>query len=95
MSLTNEVHKIDLPADRRKVEDAVAALPYRLRTVLIEVHFRDRSTADAAWILGISPATARARLREALPELRKLLDNKDVPIGDRWSQEIGRLPVPE
>jgi RNA polymerase sigma-70 factor (ECF subfamily) len=64
-----------------EIEAALAALPQRLRTVLIEVHFRDRSVTEAAWALGVDPATVRARLREALRQLRETCIERPAPLG--------------
>jgi RNA polymerase sigma-70 factor (ECF subfamily) len=64
-----------------EVGSAVAALPQRLRAVLIEVHFRDRSVTEAAWVLGVHPATVRARLREALRQLRRTCIDRPATAG--------------
>jgi RNA polymerase sigma-70 factor (ECF subfamily) len=79
MSPINDIREVDRHTDLKAIDRAVGQLPHRLRTVVIEVHFRDRSMAEAAWVLGISPATVRARLREALHELRKALNDRDAP----------------
>ena len=61
--------------DRDEIRGALASLPDRLRSVLIEVYFRDRSVAGAAEALGVAPGTVKSRtyygvraLREALAE---------------------------
>jgi RNA polymerase sigma-70 factor (ECF subfamily) len=81
MSPNTDIDDIEPLPDLAAVQAAIAALPQPLRTVLIEVHFRDRSVAQAAWVLGVDPATVRARLREALRELRKTCIDQPAAVG--------------
>jgi RNA polymerase sigma-70 factor (ECF subfamily) len=59
--------------DRQEVRAAIAALPERLRSVLVEVYFRDRSIAEAAQVLGVPAGTVKSRTFYALEALRKEL----------------------
>lgn len=62
--------------DAAEVRAAVAALPDRLRGVLIEVYLRDRSGAEAAESLGIPVGTVKSRLFHALRALRQELTDR-------------------
>jgi RNA polymerase sigma-70 factor, ECF subfamily len=59
--------------DRDEVRSALAALPDRLREVLVEVYFRERTVAEAAELLGVPPGTIKSRTFYALRALRDLL----------------------
>lgn len=59
--------------DRNEVHAALAALPDRLRDVLIEVYFRDHTIAEAAENLGIPGGTVKSRTFYALRALREEL----------------------
>jgi RNA polymerase sigma-70 factor (ECF subfamily) len=59
--------------DQEEVRAALAALPDRLRDVLIEIYFRERSVAQAAEILGVPPGTIKSRTYYALRALREQL----------------------
>jgi RNA polymerase sigma-70 factor (ECF subfamily) len=48
------------------------------RAVLLEVHYRDRSVAEAARILGIPEGTVRSRTYYALRALRLALEERGV-----------------
>lgn len=69
---------VDNPVDRvldaAEVRAAIAALPERLRGVLVEVYLRDRSGAEAAETLDIPVGTVKSRLFHALRALRQELD---------------------
>ena len=56
--------------DVAEVRAALASLPDRLREVLIEVYFRERSVAEAADLLGIPPGTVKSRTFYGLKALR-------------------------
>ncbi|MFI8828934.1 sigma-70 family RNA polymerase sigma factor [Streptomyces sp. NPDC053431] len=56
------------------VDDALAELPERHREVLVELHLNDRSTLDAAAVLGIPPGTVKSRNFYALRALRPVLE---------------------
>ena len=59
--------------DAREVRAAVVALPERLRTILVETYFRERSIAEVAEVLGIPPGTVKSRTFHALRALRRNL----------------------
>jgi RNA polymerase sigma-70 factor (ECF subfamily) len=65
--------------DRDEVRAAIAALPERLRSVLLEVYFRDRSVAETAQILGIPAGTVKSRTFYALQALREELVARGFP----------------
>ncbi|MFG3345746.1 sigma-70 family RNA polymerase sigma factor [Streptomyces sp. NPDC048018] len=56
------------------VDDALAELPRHQREVLVELHLNDRSTADAAAVLGIPPGTVKSRNFYAVRALRPVLE---------------------
>ncbi|GHB06859.1 sigma-70 family RNA polymerase sigma factor [Streptomyces termitum] len=56
------------------VGDALAELPRHQREVLVELHLNDRSTADAAEVLGIPPGTVKSRNFYAVRALRPVLE---------------------
>jgi RNA polymerase sigma-70 factor, ECF subfamily len=59
--------------DDQEVRAAVTSLPERLRRVLIEIYFRERSVAEAAEILDVPPGTVKSRTFYALRALREAL----------------------
>jgi len=56
--------------DGQEVRSALAALPERQRTVLVEIYFRERSVAEVAEILAVPPPTLKLRTFYALEALR-------------------------
>jgi RNA polymerase sigma-70 factor, ECF subfamily len=56
-----------------EVRAALTSLPPRLRDVLIEVYFLDRSVSEAADILGVPAGTIKSRTFYALKALREAL----------------------
>ncbi|MER8236245.1 sigma-70 family RNA polymerase sigma factor [Streptomyces sp. NPDC094049] len=56
------------------VDDALAELPRHHREVLVELHLNDRSTVDAAGVLGIPPGTVKSRNFYAVRALRPVLE---------------------
>ncbi|MFI5620547.1 sigma-70 family RNA polymerase sigma factor [Streptomyces sp. NPDC051567] len=56
------------------VDDALAELPEHHREVLVELHLNDRSTMDAAAVLGIPPGTVKSRNFYAVRALRPVLE---------------------
>ncbi len=62
--------------DAAEIRAAIAALPERLRSVLIEVYLRDRSGAETAEILGIPVGTVKSRTFHALKALRQELESR-------------------
>lgn len=76
---------LDRLMDAREVRSAVGALPERLRTVLIEVYFRERSVAEAAEILQVPPGTVKSRTFYALRALHESLVNRGfLPRRGEW-----------
>jgi RNA polymerase sigma-70 factor (ECF subfamily) len=63
----------DRIADRAEIREALLALPDRLRTVIVEIYFRDRSVTEVAEILGVPPGTIKSRTFYALRALREQL----------------------
>jgi RNA polymerase sigma factor (sigma-70 family) len=75
---------IERLVDASEVRAAVNALPERLRVILVEIYFHDRSVAEVADLLDIPQGTVRSRtfyglraLRETLP--RSLRGRDDLP----------------
>jgi RNA polymerase sigma-70 factor (ECF subfamily) len=56
--------------DREEVRAALAALPERLRDVLVEVYFLDHSVAEAAEALNLAQGTIKSRTFYGLRALR-------------------------
>ncbi|MFE2012645.1 sigma-70 family RNA polymerase sigma factor [Streptomyces sp. NPDC059491] len=56
------------------VDDALAELPEHHRAVLVELHLKDRSTTEAAAVLGIPPGTVKSRNFYAVRALRPVLE---------------------
>jgi RNA polymerase sigma-70 factor, ECF subfamily len=75
--------RIERLLNAQEVRAALAALPQRLRDVLIEVYFRERSVAEAAQTLGIPPGTVKSRTFYALRALRGVLDQRGFRRADR------------
>ncbi|MFC9550360.1 sigma-70 family RNA polymerase sigma factor [Rhodococcus sp. NPDC056960] len=73
----------DLPVDERpleqllvglQVEEALQRLSEQHRVVLVEVHLRDRSTAEVAAQLGVPVGTVRSRVYYGLKALGLVLE---------------------
>jgi RNA polymerase sigma-70 factor (ECF subfamily) len=64
---------IDRLVDAQEVRTALAALPERLRTVLVAVYFQGCSTAEAANLLEVPAGTVKSRTFYALKTLREML----------------------
>ncbi|MQS09055.1 sigma-70 family RNA polymerase sigma factor [Streptomyces alkaliphilus] len=63
----------DTVVDRQVVRHALARLSPAHREVLVEVHLRDRTGAEAARAIGIPPGTVKSRTHYALVALRREL----------------------
>ena len=59
------------------VMGAVTALKEDHRRVLAEVYYRDRTTAEAAAVLGVAEGTVKSRTHYALRALRVALQDRD------------------
>ncbi|MEU7059035.1 sigma-70 family RNA polymerase sigma factor [Streptomyces sp. NPDC046197] len=62
----------------RQVAEAVRALVPTHRAVLLETHYRDRSLAETAELLGVPVGTVKARLYHALKKLRAGLSERGL-----------------
>jgi RNA polymerase sigma-70 factor (ECF subfamily) len=60
--------------DLQKLRDAIAALPHKLRAVLVRIELEGEISSVAATALGISEATVWRRLAEARMRLRAAMD---------------------
>ncbi|MCX5015114.1 MULTISPECIES: sigma-70 family RNA polymerase sigma factor [unclassified Streptomyces] len=56
------------------IRGVLAKLPPHHREVLVELHLNDRSTADAAAVLGVPPGTVKSRNFYAVRACRPLLE---------------------
>jgi RNA polymerase sigma-70 factor (sigma-E family) len=77
----NERSKLDLLGLQDRVElgfdglaDAVAALPFRQRAVLVLRYYDDLSEAEIAQTLGCRPGTVKSLASRALKTLEKVVD---------------------
>jgi RNA polymerase sigma-70 factor (ECF subfamily) len=61
-----------------EVAEALRSLSPDHRRVLLEVHYRDRSVAEAALVLGIPEGTVRSRTYYALRALRLALEERGI-----------------
>jgi RNA polymerase sigma-70 factor (ECF subfamily) len=61
-----------------EVAEALRSLSRDHRRVLLEVHYRDRSVAEAATLLGIPEGTVRSRTYYALRALRLALEERGI-----------------
>jgi RNA polymerase sigma-70 factor (ECF subfamily) len=59
--------------DAQEVRAAVIELPERLRTIVIEIYFRERSVAETAAALDVPAGTVKSRTFYALRALREAL----------------------
>jgi RNA polymerase sigma-70 factor (sigma-E family) len=60
--------------DPDEMWDALAALPYRLRAVLVMKFYEDMPEADIAAALGCRPGTVKSLTSRALDQLRKVIE---------------------
>ncbi|WP_435972366.1 sigma-70 family RNA polymerase sigma factor [Streptomyces sp. Qhu_M48] len=60
------------------VREALAELGPHHREVLVELHLNDRSTTDAAAVLGIPPGTVKSRNFYAVRALRPVLERRGL-----------------
>lgn len=66
--------------DRREVRAAVARLPERLRSALIEIYFQEHSVAEAAQRLSVPEGTVKSRTFYALRALREDLTSRGFTL---------------
>jgi RNA polymerase sigma-70 factor (ECF subfamily) len=69
--------------DAGEVRAALRSLPDRLRHVLVEMYFRERSVAEAAAVLAVPSGTVKSRTFYALAALR------DALFTDRTGEDAG------
>jgi RNA polymerase sigma-70 factor (sigma-E family) len=63
-----------VPPDPDEMWDALAALPYRQRAVLVMKFYEDMPEADIAAALGCRPGTVKSLTSRALDQLRKVIE---------------------
>ncbi|MFN8110258.1 MAG: sigma-70 family RNA polymerase sigma factor [Thermoleophilia bacterium] len=68
--------ELDRALQSWEIAEALAALPAEHRSVLVETHYRGRSVAEAASVLGIPPGTVKSRTHYALRMLRLILEER-------------------
>ena len=66
----------DHQLDARELQEAVNALPVKIRSVLVLKEIEGYSHAEVAEMLGISVVTSRVRLLRAMSRLRRMLGGK-------------------
>ncbi|WP_106127294.1 sigma-70 family RNA polymerase sigma factor [Pseudosporangium ferrugineum] len=64
---------IERMLEGKEVRAALSTLPERLRTILVEIYFQERSVAEAAEILDVPTGTVKSRTFYALRALREAL----------------------
>ncbi len=69
--------EVDRLLNARTVREAVASLPERLRSALIEIYFRESSVAEAARNLSVPEGTVKSRTFYALRALHEELVKRD------------------
>ena len=67
------------------VARALDRLPLRQREVFLVVRFDEKSYAEAAAILGISPITVHNQLVKANGRMRDMLEEYEIPDPDWWT----------
>lgn len=66
----------DRSLERRRLLDALATLTLRQRSVVVLRFFDDRSEAETAALLGISPGSVKTHSHRALAQLRTILQEE-------------------
>lgn len=70
-----------LPSElARQLDDALDALPARLRAAVVLCHLQGRSRREAGVLLGCGENTVSKRLARALPHLRSILEKRGVAL---------------
>ncbi|GAB7042445.1 sigma-70 family RNA polymerase sigma factor [Catenuloplanes niger JCM 9533] len=72
--------EIDRLINTREIRDAVARLPVRLRSALIEIYFQERSVAEAAQNLAVPEGTVKSRTFYALRALHEDLTTRGFTL---------------
>ena len=90
-SASDVAESLDL---RRRVVEAVAALPEPYRSAVVLRYFHDRSPTDVAKLQGVPLATAKTRLHRALARLRTSLDEEHGGSRAAWRTPLVVLVDP-
>ncbi|WP_406079046.1 sigma-70 family RNA polymerase sigma factor [Micromonospora sp. NBC_00858] len=89
---TSDEHTAEIPTERdevermidgREIRSAIAALPERLRTVLVEVYYEEHSVAEAAEVLDVPEGTVKSRTFHALRALHNALSMRGFFVDRR------------
>jgi DNA-directed RNA polymerase specialized sigma24 family protein len=72
---------------RRHPMTLMSRLPTQHREILVATYFSGRTTREAAWVLGLAPAVAKARLYQAMRDLSLMVaagrpDHADLDSAD-------------
>ena len=78
MDVTPAPDELDAALLAWEVTEALRTLSPEHRRVLLEVHYRDRSVAEASAVLGIPEGTVRSRTYYALRALRLALEERGL-----------------
>jgi RNA polymerase sigma-70 factor (ECF subfamily) len=81
--LTRQAHPTAVEKTQRPpMELMVRSLSAQHREILVATYFRGRTAAEAAGVLGLTPAAATARLYQAMRDLSLMVDT-------RWPDHAG------
>jgi DNA-directed RNA polymerase specialized sigma24 family protein len=58
---------------RRSPMALMVRLPTQHREIIVATYFSGRTTREAAWVLGLAPAVAKARLYQAMRDLSHMV----------------------
>ncbi|MFG1605279.1 sigma-70 family RNA polymerase sigma factor [Actinoplanes sp. NPDC049265] len=72
-SYARQEDAVDRMLDAQEVRAALAALPERLRSAVVEIYFRERPVAEVAELLDVPQGTVKSRTYYALRALREAL----------------------
>lgn len=72
---------IDALVNATEVRAALNSLPERLRVILIEIYFQERSVAEVADLLAVPTGTVKSRTHYALKALREALRSRGFEFG--------------
>ena len=62
------------------VREALAKLPFKLRTVIVLREYGDLSYQEIAKVVGISESNVKVRVFRVREQLRKFLDEEEVDV---------------
>jgi RNA polymerase sigma-70 factor (ECF subfamily) len=72
-SYARQEDAVERMLEAQEVRAALASLPERLRTTIVEMYYRERSVAEVAELLGVPEGTVKSRTFYALRVLREAL----------------------